>query len=127
MLCENCQTSPATVHLTGWQTIKADEGGESRRLVEHHFCEKCASVLKQTEPLLNPLLSLGSSARALTLRVVNISTNVVEVVVIRGAQGDGEERFRFRRAEFPEQYAIQDLEFELFSTTEELDRLQFKD
>jgi protein-arginine kinase activator protein McsA len=125
MLCEICKRSRATVHITGWRTADIiTKRRETRESVEHHFCEKCASKQKQTNPLLNPLLKLGKSGRALKMKVLNVSAKAVEVKLIRGNGDHCEDRLVLYRSCIPKQYAVQDMEFELFVTEEDLKRMQ---
>jgi hypothetical protein len=127
MLCEICQKSDAMVHLTGWRTANRAAGGdEVRESIEHHFCERCASKEKKTNPLLNPLLRLGPSGRALKVKVIAVSAETVKVKVIKGKteKDHGKEHFVFLRSRFPAEYAIEGMEFEMFVTNEDLERMQ---
>ena len=128
VLCEKCQVLLSTVHISGWRIpVPTLSGNESRIQVEHHFCEKCAALLKQTDPLLNPLLRLGPSARAFKSKVVRVSSDTVEVAAIAKNQEHSEEHFVFRKSRFPEEYAVEDMEFEMVLTEDDLKRLQAED
>jgi hypothetical protein len=125
MLCENCQKSVATVHLSGWQTTRTGSDGEQREeRIEHHYCEECAEELRQSNPLLNPLLKADSGARTLKLQVVSVSPDRVEVRAISPESDFTQKQRGFLKSRFPSQYAVQGMEFEMIVTDAQLKWLQ---
>ena len=128
MICDHCQKSEATVHLSGWQTVDTGTGEEARRaLVEHHFCEDCAEELTQSNPLLNPLLKAGPGTRKLNIRVVSVATDRVEVKATNPNLDLTQGEWSFLTSRFPAHYAVPDMEFEMIVDDAQLRWLQGRD
>ena len=125
MLCENCQKIVATVHLSGWQTTRIGSDEEQREeRIEQHYCEGCAQELKQSNPLLNPLLKAGPGARTLKLHVVSVSPDRIEVAAIDSESDFAQKQRGFLTSRFPSQYAVRGMEFEMIVTDAQLKWLQ---
>src|SRR5579872_2275505 len=107
MLCENCQRSAATVHLTGWNTVRSAVRKEQHREpFEHHFCGTCADELKQSNHLLNPLLNAAPGAQTLKIKVLSVSPDLVEVRVLQDGNDFCQDHLAFLSSRLPAQYAI---------------------
>jgi|SRR6266498_611438 len=126
MICENCQTSVATIHLSGWQMVGTGTAEEQRQGIDYHFCEECAHRLKQSNPFLNPLLRAGPSARIVKLRVVSVSGDRTVVRQIypesETAMGD----LVFLTSRLPSGFAEVGMQFEVACTNEDFEWLRGK-
>lgn len=121
MLCENCQHSVATVHLSGFRTVATGSGKEQRKeCVEHHFCEACAGKMKTSNPLISPLLKVDSLARSVELKVVSVSADRVEVSVIKDNSDLSQDHWVFVTSRLPRHYAREGMEFEMILTDAQL-------
>src|SRR5205814_10065778 len=111
MLCENCRKDVASVHLSGWQTVRIGSTDETRgQPFEHHFCATCAEELRQSNPLLNPLLQAPQGARVLKLRVTNVSPERIEVRAINPPADWAKDQWSFLAYRLPPRYAVLGME-----------------
>lgn len=125
MLCENCQQRVASVHLSGWRRKLSESGGEERvENFEHHFCETCATELKESSPLLNPALSIGPGAQTEKLRVISVSSERTVVRLVRTEVQGTPEDWSFVTSRLPPKYAVVGMEFEMVFTEAWLERLK---
>jgi len=82
MLCEQCNGRDATRHFVGWSRIHdgvVDVGRIER--FERHLCETCVTELRNTDPIVNPLLILGPRPLRLTIRILSASANPDQTLV----------------------------------------------
>jgi len=112
MLCEKCEKRFATVHLKSLR--KADAGsneGERIDHFEHHFCEDCADELKQTSPLLNPLLAAGPNAKWHKLRVIRLNPDGIIVRRIGTESENESEDWIVPTSRLPSDFRVAGMEF----------------
>jgi hypothetical protein len=121
MLCENCQKSFATVHLSGWQRTPGAPGEEEpEQSFEHHYCAACEEELSKTNPLLNPLLKAGPGARMVELRVISASLDWIVVRQIGPDSDSSQPEWSFLTSRLPAQYAVPGMEFGMAVTDAQL-------
>src|SRR2546428_12700003 len=125
VVCENCKTRTATLHLTGWTKIGRSESEPPER-IEHHFCSECASELKQSSELLNPLVRAGPGARTINLRIVSVSPVWVVAREVSSVPGAVARELSFLRARLPPRYAKLGMKFDVTCNDRELEWLRGK-
>ena len=117
MLCEHCQKSFATVHLSGWQRNRIDSSEQQREQpFEHHFCEECYEELRPTNPLFNPRLAAGPGARTVKLKVISASPDRIVVRPISSQSDSTQDEWDFLASRVPPQYSVPGMEFEIVVT-----------
>lgn len=128
MVCENCKTRIATLHLSGWKKVRAiSNEGEPLEHIDHHdhhFCEHCAAELKQSNPLLNPSLRVGPDARTIKVRVIGVTSDRVVLKEIGTESQVTPQEWSFLRARLPAAYTKPGMEFEVIFNSTELEWLQ---
>lgn len=124
VICENCRESVATRHLRVWQAKSAETSEDSVK--EHHFCEACAEVSHNTNPLFNPCLEAHPNARMLQLRVINVSDRLVNVTHVNHDATFESSNFTLLKDRIPSHYAVEGMEFGILVTSTQLSWLQGK-